>query len=827
MLKENSSNHVAQMKNSNSVLPSYGRTFSWSVRGGGVSNACTTSQQPVKHAWRSRVSIGVIPFLLASLTIVPSFQCLSASGAAPGAAVASRSTSATGLDSRTLKLINKGDWTAACQRLTNLTASETVPGKLDEWLAFAYMFQNKRAECNALAEKFSGYKGSAAGEIAAQVVHSLSLIASGQLDEADKLLQKLPPDSDSDVVVNLVRAAVLGKQGQAAAAVNYCRKVVGLAPDLGWVYRTAGFIEDRWLKDAAAAAADYEKALVIDPDFQEARDLLVDLCLVANNFDAAVDTASAGIKCAPRDAKSYYRLSQVYTQQWRLREALQQLQKAISLKPDEARYHRTKATILRYQGQLGQAIAEQQVAVDLSKDKAFELVEMASLNIMAGNSNRAAESLRDALRLDAGNSAAHQRLVQILEQEKRYGDLVEEYKRVLTLRPKEARLYLGLARALVLNNKVDAALDEFKEAANLDAKDAVPHREIGAILIGRKDFSAAAREYTRALNINPNSVEDLVALGFCYAQAEEYLPAEAALVTAIALQQLSGSGTNQLDLMRSLAVLLLEEGRYADAASQLEAVCASSKTAANNPYDQFLLARAKALRDRTNAGSLELAAAYEKLPEEKKKAEKYALLDGLVVIGQADKALDLETKLSTNVDNSDSQRLVFRSRAWQTKGGLDKALEFASQAVAVQNKDNDKASDAELQFAHVLAAKGDRSGAEQAINKTLELNPKSFLAYVLSGRLAIGKADYLQAIAAGKKALEINPYCAGAYLLLGDAQGASDSWKTATGSYRKAVELYPGLLEAHKALLNAYKKQSLKAEAKMEEEQINQIEKRN
>lgn len=759
-----------------------------------------------------------------------------AGGAAYGATTpsalkpAARGPSATGLDATTLKLANTGDWPAVITRLESLTAAETQPSRNDGWLAFAYMFQGKCAELKAFAEKVSGYKGGAGDQVAAQVTQAFNLICDGKLDDADKILKKLDSDNERDVLVNFALAAAAGKRGQAADAVDYCRKVVVMSPDFAWGFRTLAFIEDRWLKDLPKAESDYQKAISLEPDFQEARDLLVDVRLVQNNFDGAVDAATTGIKRYPRDPKNYYRLAQIYIQQWRLREALVQLQKAISLNPKEAKYHRSRATILRYQGQLDEALKEQQFAVDLSKDKSFELIEMASLNIMAGNANRAADNLRDALRLDPDNAAAHQKLVQLLSQEKRYDDLVDEFKRALERKPKESSLHLGLARALKQAGKIEAATTEFKEAANLNNKDPQPHREMAQILIARKDYDAAAKEYTRALNINPSSVEDLVSLGFCYAQNEDYLQAEAALVTAIALQQLSGPQANatvsHLDLMRSLAALLLEEGRYADAASQLEAVCASNKTAAQSPYDQFLLAEAKALRDRTTSAAKDLIAAYDKLPAGQQEQQKYALLDSLLTAGKADIALESIAKLPA-AEKPDVQLLTDNSRAWQWKNDLQKAQSLASDAAAVTGVDNDKACDAQLQLARVLLARGDYAGADACVQKALGFSAKSFAAYELSGRILLKKSDYGQAIASGKRALEINPYFTNAYLLVGDASAAAGKWTDAADSYKKAVELYPGLLDAHKALLEAYKKLARKDEAQKEEEQIAQIEKRN
>jgi len=766
--------------------------------------------------------LNLLPWLAAADT---------ASLMAPALAADSKQRSATGLDAKTLKLVNQGDWSQAATRLETLSAGLASPAKEQAWLAFAYLFLGRCTELSTLAKKVGALKPDPTETSAGPVVEAFDLTCQGKLDNAQKRLESLLPGAEKDPLVNFALAAVFGKKGQAQSAVAYSQKTVDLVPDFGWGYRTLGYLQDRWLKDPVKAEANYARALAIEPNLSEVRGQMVDIRLVKNDFDGAIDLALAGIKAGPREAGNYYRLAQIYVQQWRLREALKQLEKAISLAPKEARFHRTKASILRYQGQLNEAIAEQQAAVDLSKDKAFELVELSSLNVMAGNQNRAADNLREALKLDPNNGAAHDKLVQLLTQEKRYDDLVEEYKRALEKKPEDSGLRLGLAKVLRTAGKPDEAIQALKQAANLNQTDPQPHRELGAIYIEQKNYEAAAKEYTRALNINPTSVEDLVSLGFCYAEDGDYLQAEAALVTALALQQLTAqpgpqAQSSRLDVMRSLAVLLLEEGRYSDAASQLEAICASSKQTNNAPLDQFLLQQSKALRDRTTTGAREMISASDKLPEDVRKQQAYALVDTLLKINKPDLALEFVEKFAPAQAKSDSQWLAVTARAWLTKADLSKAHDLASQAVAVRDDEPAKASEAQLQLAEVLLAKGNLADAENAIRKAIELNPKSYAGYELSGQAYLKKGELEQAVEAGKKSLELNPYYTQAYLLVGDAQLAAGKLKDAADSFKKAAELYPGLLEAHKLLRDTYKKLALKDEAQKEDESIAQMEKR-
>jgi tetratricopeptide (TPR) repeat protein len=93
--------------------------------------------------------------------------------------------------------------------------------------------------------------------------------------------------------------------GDAAQAIVYCQKVCSLAPDFSWGYRTLGYIQQRSLKDNAAAEKSYEKALAICPDCKEVRDLLTDLHVARSDFDGALDIANNAVKVNPHDSNNF------------------------------------------------------------------------------------------------------------------------------------------------------------------------------------------------------------------------------------------------------------------------------------------------------------------------------------------------------------------------------------------------------------------------------------------------------------------------------------------------------------------------------------------
>lgn len=736
--------------------------------------------------------------------------------------------STTGLDRQTLSLINRGDWKAAAERLETITAGRTEIGKPESWLAFTYMFLAKCDPLKELAKKAGVSDNPDAprpDNIYAVEIKAYSEMCQQKLDPADKTLQNIPNTYANDPTVFFALAAISGKQGKASNAIDYAKQCVDLAPDFAWGYRTIGFLQQRFLKDNKKADEAFAKAFDIEPNLKEAAESLIDLRLSNNNFDGALDIAQRALDANPKNAANYYRIAQIYIQQWRLREALQELQSAISLDANDPRFYRSRASIKRYQGDLTGAIADQTKAVEFGNDKAFELVELANMNILAGNKGAAIANLQEAFKLDSKNLNTRDKLASLLMNEKRYEDLATLYKQEIALKPNDAKLHLGYANTLVLMDKADDAVKEFVAASNLDPLDPEPHRSVGSLRIKQKDYTAAAEEFKKALSINP-SVPDLVALGYCYALNHDYVEAETALVTSLALQQLTQANTpnavpTRTQINRSLADLWLTEGRYSDAAASFEAIYATTKGTPDGAIDNFALSEAKALRDRSNSAVDALIVAYGALDDKQKADNKNAVVATLLKLERVQKALDI----AGNSETDDLNLNLSLAKAARLSKDYSKADAIASRVVSSSKASAEQKSAGQEELAQVALAQGNFDKADDLARKAVESFAKNYEAYETIGRVFMKKADYKGAEDSAITASKRNPYYANAFILLGDAQMAAGNTKEAMATYRKASELYPGLIEAHKSLLQSLVKLSMKDEARKEEEQIAQMEK--
>jgi hypothetical protein len=111
-------------------------------------------------------------------------------GQAALAASSQQKVSATGLDAKTLQLVNRGQWNDALTRLHSLIETQTAPSTDHAWLAFGDMFLDRGDDLKSILDKvqnMQGGKDSAVGK----TVQMFALIREKKFDEAIKLGDEL------------------------------------------------------------------------------------------------------------------------------------------------------------------------------------------------------------------------------------------------------------------------------------------------------------------------------------------------------------------------------------------------------------------------------------------------------------------------------------------------------------------------------------------------------------------------------------------------------------------------------------------------------------
>ncbi len=739
---------------------------------------------------------------------------------------------AVGLDKTTLQLVNRGLWKEVAARLEKLCKEDKTYSRENAWLAFAYMFLNRKLVLENLNMNLKA-SDDPHSKTYEQVVDAFLKISQGKSDEAAKILTSLPRAYANDVLVNFALAAVSGKNGKAGAAIEYCKRAVEIDPQFAWGFRTLGYLQLRWLNRSGEAEESLARALEIEPRQEEVRNMLVRSMLEHNDFDGAIAIAQDAIKLNKKDGDSYLRLATIYERQWRFIEAVEELNKAIKLDPENGIYYRRRAAIKQYQGDSEAAIKDQTKAVALSKDKAFELVALAKMNITAGNVDAAVANLNEALERSPKNQEAHRELANLLTREKRYDDLVSEYQRVLKTEEKNANLHYLLAEALLKAGKEKEALEEYTQSANLNPQDPRALRKLGTYYSEHKLYDKAIKAFRRALNINPTSVQDMVALGYCYAQDDNYLQSEAAFVTALALKQLNRQSNSvppsRQDIIRTLASLLLMEGRYGEARNQLQSLYAmTSNTPAKN-IDSYLLAQSAALASPVASKIEKFESAFKQMTEKERSDYKYSYIQSLIKLNKHEDALKALAKIDDGEFEKEPKWNILKARANRESGRYEAAEKLIESSISSSSKREETepslVADALVERARIKFDQKKLDEANKLATDALNTYPKAYASYLVLAKVAYEKEEFEEVASLLKKALEQNPYYTEAYLLTGDALLRSGDPKEALEFYKDALKVRPEMLAVHEALLKGYKELKMDDEAEKESAQIEAMKK--
>ena len=157
-------------------------------------------------------------------------------------------------------------------------------------------------------------------------------------------------------------------------------------------------------------------------------------------------------------------------------------------------------------------------------EKAAKLYEGAYAALQAGDYPTARQKAEELLGLGAGTYEYAVRFV-IARSRAMTGELdlaVEEYRRVLNLKPDLFEGHFDLAGVLEQQGKHDEALLEYARAEALNPEDAETQYDLGVILLKvKQDYEQARSHLARAVELSPAHSQAIKALGFANLWAEK------------------------------------------------------------------------------------------------------------------------------------------------------------------------------------------------------------------------------------------------------------------------------------------------------------------
>ena len=506
------------------------------------------------------------------------------------------------------------DSQAALRRVIFLNPAHTAARSE---MAETYLRQGRHQE--ALAEALAAIKGDPeVGHYHHQAARIYKETGRDQdaLLSLNKAVELQPHRSDWHMELGLL----LEEMGERENALSEYEKACQWDPDSSRSFYLLGRLHHR-LGRSLEALEELERAVALDPASVEARTFMAGLCLDRGDFQKALDHCRTIMEVAPGYAESFYLASRALLKLGREAEAIESLEKATSLRPDEPAWLRELGQVYAGAGRLLEAQQACQRALQLGADPNLRR-ELAHLYRRMGWRQEAIKELQKALE-DAAGQGPETRGLWLLDigdfyQDTRdweksaeaydaaralLGDRGEVYERRGSLlvcmgRYQEARAELEgaasrgyaeprvshtLSLALLGLGDTEGALRQAIKAAFADPTNPQFQRHLGSVLRLKGDLNSAMNYLQRALDLAPGDPQNLLQMGLAledkgdvpealrlYQQAVELSPEEPAF---------------HLELGR----LLLNLGRMEESLADLQAAV---EGAPESPKARFTLGRA-------------------------------------------------------------------------------------------------------------------------------------------------------------------------------------------------------------------------------------------
>jgi len=286
-----------------------------------------------------------------------------------------------------------------------------------------------------------------------------------------------------------------------------------------------------------------------------------------NKPQAAVAAYRKAVELAPSWFEANLNLGLALAKSGNAAEAISVLKHAVELKPSsggDQSLGRAWLSLAEVEAEIAptDAIAAYDQAAALLPNDSDIYVNSGNLLEKAGNLAGAEQRFQHAAEM--GNRQGMSRLINVLIQQKRYGNATAWLQKYISQNPQDASARVDLARLLASNGKISDAIAVLQPIRGAAANPNVS-RELAQLYLENKQYALAAPLYQQLLSTNPNDAQLHAGLGVSLLYQLKYADAEQQLLQAVKLKP------DYAEAYDSLADAARENKHYALAIKALDA----------------------------------------------------------------------------------------------------------------------------------------------------------------------------------------------------------------------------------------------------------------
>jgi predicted O-linked N-acetylglucosamine transferase (SPINDLY family) len=334
--------------------------------------------------------------------------------------------------------------------------------------------------------------------------HLLGVIAlqRGDLAAAEQLIaQALSVKPKDPAALNNLGTTLLRAKRLDDARVQFERAVksqpghVDAQSNLGNVLRQLGRV--------AESVAPLRRAFAGNAKSAEIANLLGASLLDTGDGRGAVAVFEAAVKARPREPQGWAHLAIASRMAGNPKRSLEAADAALALAPDDGRSLSLRAQALAGQGDVAGARAAFATSVGVAPTDAASHYNFGVFLREQGDLDAAIERLREAVRLDAALTSAHEALFAALVEAGRADEATRLGDAFAAAHPGSGAALAMRASTQFAQGRIEDAVDLYRRAAEAPGADATTHLGYGNALFAAGDALEAAKQFARAVTLDP------------------------------------------------------------------------------------------------------------------------------------------------------------------------------------------------------------------------------------------------------------------------------------------------------------------------------------
>ena len=181
-----------------------------------------------------------------------------------------------------------------------------------------------------------------------------------------------------------------------------------------------------------------------------------------DELEQRLNEANKALAIKPDDADTYYNLGIALQKQNKLEEAIEAYNKALSIKPDYADACYNMGATLQEQGKLEEAIEAYNESLTIKPDDADAYYNMGATLQDQGKAEEAIEAYNKALAIKPDYADAYYNKAVTLQDQGKLEEAIEAYNKAIALKPDYVDAHRNLSFALLNSGRLKEGLEEYE-----------------------------------------------------------------------------------------------------------------------------------------------------------------------------------------------------------------------------------------------------------------------------------------------------------------------------------------------------------------------------